>query len=230
MTISSPRTLLIWKQWLACNENSNFPLPPENAIWLCCGGKCLLSFIPAQWSFQSSETLVTLSWLITTGGNFFVSRVRSHEGIKQRLEEDSCHPKQEELVLCNRFYSTSGETDCPLGGSAATGIFWNVVPASFSVLTLCQRYFHLTFVPIPEMQFPWNGSSTAWAPQAASGHSLLLRQISNFNLGSQVEIIDSHHEQKALAWACSESPLCRGGWSCLSSSLVMHPLSNYREV
>lgn len=65
---------------------------------------------------------------------------------------------------------------------------------------------------IQKLQFPWNSSSlTTWAPPAASGHTLLGRQISSFNLGSQVEITDNHQEQQALAWACSEKPFAEEG-------------------
>lgn len=60
---------------------------------------------------------------------------------------------------------------------------------------------------------------------AASSHTLLLRQISNFNLGSQVKITDSHQEQGALVWTCSENPHSRGGCSCPSRSLVTYPSS-----
>lgn len=81
MTISSPRTLLVWGQCFAFNEDNNFPQLLENTVWLYGGGKCLFSFISAQRSFQSSEIFLTNSWLITTDGNFFGSRLRSPERV-----------------------------------------------------------------------------------------------------------------------------------------------------
>lgn len=124
-----------------------------------------------------------------------------------------CHLKQEELVFCNQFYNTSGETDYPPAGSAAAGLFWIITPASFSVPALCGRCsISLSFNSPNAISL--KGLFSDNLGSAASGHTLPPRQISTFDLGSGVEITDSHQEQRALAWACSENPLCRGGAVC----------------
>lgn len=153
MIISSPSTLWFGSSGLHLMKTVISHYLQKTQFGSYCSAKCLLLFIPAQWSFQSSETFLTISWLITTGGNFFGSRVRSRERVKQHWQ-DACHLKQEELVLCNQFYNSGGETDYPPGGSAATGIFWSVMPDSSSVRALCQLYFRLPSFQLQKCNFP----------------------------------------------------------------------------